>query len=73
MTTSKKILEGMRRTPGNVRSADLFKVCVEHFGDSRVNIREEKGKAKAYQVRQVLQAIDRLKAKEAEKAKRGRP
>jgi hypothetical protein len=29
-------------------------------GDPRVNIQEDKGKAKAYQVRQVLSAIDRL-------------
>lgn len=30
-------------------------------GDPRVNIQEEKGKAKAYQVHQVLAAIDKLK------------
>ena len=29
-------------------------------GDPRVNIQNSKGKAKPYQVRQVLQAIDRL-------------
>ena len=29
-------------------------------GDPRVNIPNDKGKAKPYQVRQVLQAIDRL-------------
>lgn len=29
-------------------------------GDPRVNIQSEKGKAKAYQVRQVLKAIDKL-------------
>lgn len=29
-------------------------------GDPRVNIQNSKGKAKAYQVRQVLQAIERL-------------
>ena len=29
-------------------------------GDPRVNIQNNKGKAKAYQVRQVLKAIDRL-------------
>ncbi len=29
-------------------------------GDPRVNIQNEQGKAKAYQVRQVLKAIDRL-------------
>lgn len=31
------------------------------MGDPRVNIQNEKGKAKAYQVRQVLQAIEKLK------------
>ena len=31
-------------------------------GDPRVNIQNRKGKAKAYQVRQVLKAIDRLEA-----------
>ena len=69
----------MRRSPRNVRFADLFKVCVEYFGeprqhgsshaifktpwpgDPRVNIQNDKGKAKAYQVRQVLAAIDKLK------------
>lgn len=31
-------------------------------GDPRVNIQNDKGTAKAYQVRQVLKAIDRLEA-----------
>ena len=31
-------------------------------GDPRINIQEKKGKAKPYQVRQVLQAIDALAA-----------
>ncbi len=30
------------------------------FGDPRVNIQNSKGKAKAYQVKQVLQAIEKL-------------
>ncbi len=29
-------------------------------GDPRINIQDDNGKAKAYQVRQVLQAIDKL-------------
>jgi hypothetical protein len=33
-------------------------------GDPRVNIQNDKGLAKAYQVRQVLLAIDKLKEKE---------
>jgi hypothetical protein len=36
-------------------------------GDPRVNIQNDKGKAKAYQVRQVLLAIDKLKRMEAER------
>lgn len=32
-------------------------------GDPRVNIQNDKGNAKAYQVRQVLQAIEKLKVK----------
>ena len=32
-------------------------------GDPRVNIQNAKGKAKPYQVRQVLQAVDKLKGK----------
>ena len=32
-------------------------------GDPRVNIQNAKGKAKPYQVRQVLQAIDKLESK----------
>lgn len=73
-----KIVDQMRRAPAQVRYADLFKVCVAHFGeprqrgtshaifktpwpgDPRVNIQNDKGKAKPYQVRQVLSALDRL-------------
>jgi len=33
-------------------------------GDPRVNIQNDKGMAKAYQVKQVLQAIERLKDEE---------
>ena len=34
-------------------------------GDPRVNIQSRKGQAKAYQVRQALQAIDRLEVEDA--------
>jgi hypothetical protein len=79
MAASKKMLEAMRRGSTNVRYRDLFRVCVEHFGeprqrgtshavfktpwpgDPRVNIQNDKGKAKGYQVRQVLAAIDKLR------------
>ena len=33
-------------------------------GDPRVNIQDARGKAKHYQVRQVLQAIDKLEGKQ---------
>lgn len=36
-------------------------------GDPRVNIQNDKGKAKAYQVRQALLAIDKLKEHENER------
>jgi hypothetical protein len=36
-------------------------------GDPRVNIQNSKGKAKAYQVKQVLAAIERLKNENTEK------
>jgi hypothetical protein len=34
------------------------------IGDPRINIQNDKGKAKAYQVRQVLLAIDKLEQKQ---------
>ena len=36
-------------------------------GDPRVNIQNSKGQAKAYQVQQVLKAIDRLEVEHAKK------
>ncbi|MEW6521918.1 MAG: toxin HicA, partial [Thermodesulfobacteriota bacterium] len=35
------------------------------LGDPRVNIQNSKGKAKAYQVRQVLKAIERMEVENA--------
>lgn len=79
-----KILDAMRREPRQIRFADLYKVCVEFFGeprqsgsshvlfktpwpgDPRINIQNDNGRAKAYQVRQVLLAIDKLKELEHE-------
>ena len=37
-------------------------------GDPRINIQNDKGKAKAYQVRQVLKAIERLEAQHDNKS-----
>ncbi len=68
----------MRRSQQNVAYNDLYRVCEHHFGkprqagtshavfkmpwagDPRVNIQDDKGKA--YQVRQVLKAIDKKEA-----------
>ena len=36
------------------------------MGDPRVNIQNDKGKAKPYQVRQVLKAIEKLEAEQKE-------
>lgn len=47
---------GMPRQSGS--SHKVFKTPWQ--GDPRVNIQNSKGKAKPYQVRQVLQAIERL-------------
>ena len=75
-----KIIASMRQNSGNIRFADLARVCEHYFGearqrgtshrvykmpwvgDPRINIQEDKGgKAKSYQVKQVLAAIEKLK------------
>lgn len=78
MPSMQDIIAGMRANPGNVRFADLRRVCEAYFGkprvhgshhvypmpwpgDPRVNVQEDKGgRAKGYQVRQVLAAIERM-------------
>ena len=37
-------------------------------GDPRINIQDDKGKGKAYQVRQVLRAIEKLEAQRGNKS-----
>jgi len=49
---------GEPRTKG---SHNIYKTPWQ--GDPRINIQNEKGKAKAYQVRQVIRAIDKLGGK----------
>jgi hypothetical protein len=49
MSSVTQIVGRMKRNPKGVR-----------FGNPRVNIQDDKGYAKAYQVRQVLTAIQRL-------------
>lgn len=46
-------------THSSIQTTPIFKTPWQ--GDPRVNIQNDHGKAKAYQVRQVLDAIDRLK------------
>jgi hypothetical protein len=50
---------GEPRQPGS--SHRVYKT--PWLGDPRVNIQNAKGKAKAYQVKQVLQAVERLEVK----------
>ncbi|WP_435149404.1 toxin HicA [Micromonospora aurantiaca (nom. illeg.)] len=78
MPSIASLVEAMRRSQQNVAYNDLYRVCEHHFGkprqagtshavfkmpwagDPRVNIQDDKGKA--YQVRQVLKAIDKKEA-----------
>lgn len=78
------IVKVMRSSPGNVRFADVCKVCDHYFGqprqrsgshrvykmpwmgDPRVNIQDDNGYAKGYQVKQVLRAIGHLEVGHAE-------
>lgn len=64
----------MIEAPQNVRFSYLLKIC-RHFcaatshcvfmmpwpGDPRVNIQDDNGKTKSYQVRQVIEVIRRLR------------
>jgi hypothetical protein len=54
-----KIVAEMRRNPASVRFA-VFRTPWR--GDPRVNVQDDRGAAKPYQVRQVLSAIDRWDA-----------
>jgi len=58
-----RIFLGNRDNPGT--SHTIFKRPWP--GDPRVNIQNDKGKAKAYQVRQALLAIDKLKEHQNER------
>lgn len=87
MTKLDELIEHMRKSPQNVRFADVCTVANAFFGeprqqgtshrvwkmpwagDPRVNMQQDKGgKAKAYQVQQLLSAIDRWYAEQAKKA-----
>ena len=58
----RKVCEAYFGKPRNSGSSHLiFKTPWQ--GDPRINIQNDKGKAKAYQVRQVLLAIDKLGVK----------
>ncbi|MCG2800015.1 MAG: hypothetical protein L6367_15940 [Cellulomonas sp.] len=53
MTSVAKIVAAMRANPRSIRYDDLAKVCDN-----------DRGQAKAYQVRQVLAAIEKLEGME---------
>ncbi|MCK9363201.1 MAG: hypothetical protein M0P74_06330 [Syntrophales bacterium] len=81
MAKVEDILIQMKNKPADVRFADLSKVCIYYFGqarqmdgshhvykmpwqgDPRINI--QNNKARAYQVKQVLLAIDKLEVEDA--------
>ena len=75
MANLDQLIEQMRNNPKNIRYVDLLKVCEPRQtsgshtvfktpwqGDPRINLQDDSGKAKPYQVRQVLAALDKLKA-----------
>ncbi len=60
MTDRAAILKVLRDNPKNVRFADLARLRDAYFGEPRVNIQNDKGKAKPYRACQVLKAIEKL-------------
>ncbi|HEY2406962.1 MAG TPA: hypothetical protein VGI10_13220 [Polyangiaceae bacterium] len=76
MSKAEKLLEALRNNPRDVRFSDALKVATSYFGKPRidgshhvfvvpgglrVNLQDGKsGKAKGYQVEQLLLAIDSL-------------
>jgi hypothetical protein len=76
MSKTDKLLESIRNNPRDVRFSDAVKLASSYFGspridgshhvftvpgNQRVNLQEGKnGKAKGYQVEQLLKAIDLL-------------
>jgi hypothetical protein len=75
MSKADKLLESIRNNPTDVRFSDALKVAESFFGKPRiagshhiftvpggtpVNLQDRDGKAKAYQVEQLLEAIDSL-------------
>ncbi|RLP77574.1 toxin HicA [Mycetocola tolaasinivorans] len=83
MANMKKVLIRISQNPGDVRFAELVRVCDHYFGeprqngtshrvyqmpwqgDPRVNIQNIRGRAKAYQVKQVLAAIAKMTGESA--------
>ena len=54
-----KVCEHYFGEPRTASSHHIYKTPWQ--GDPRINIQNDKGKGKAYQVRQVLRAIDKLR------------
>lgn len=78
MDSINDVIKKLEKSPGDIKFAELCKICDYYFGvarqkgsshriyqtpwkgDPMVNIQEKDGKGKAYQVRQVIQALKRL-------------
>ena len=54
-----ELLAGIKKSPTNVRFTDACKLANHYFG---APTQDDKGKAKTYQVRQLLEAIEKLGA-----------
>lgn len=63
MTSVEKLVTSLRDNPHNVAYNDLHKVCEHHFGPPRQSGTSHSVFKKAYQVRQVLAAIDKKEAR----------
>lgn len=77
MSKAEKLLKSVRKNPSDVRFSDAVKLATAYFGAPRVkgshhvfvtastpvNLQDRGGKAKGYQVEQLLAAIDEAEAK----------
>ena len=72
MSSTSEVLRKLRENPKGVRFAELARICERYFGeprspgtgDPRVNIQNDKGMAKPYQVRQVIKALEKLEERD---------
>ena len=64
-----QLIKKCEASPENIRFSELCALCDHFFGQARqtgtshrINIQDDKGKAKRYQVKQVVLAIRKLEA-----------